>query len=183
MSWRNPLRAIGGLIAFAIAGIAIASAADSDPAEPAGPDPDVELLAGQGPIEIDNSRAGRAIVSAHDMAPGESVFGTVRVSVRGGPARVRLALRSLRSPPGPYGGRLADSLLVRIRKIGGVQRRLLFSGHPTELPPLKLGRWRGTTPHVYRMRVRFPGGAVPQNRLQGPRPASRSSGARSRPDP
>ena len=167
MGRRALIQGIGALVAFALAGIALASAGDLAP-ESAGARTDIELLAGRGPIKIVNSRGGRAIVSARNMAPGTSRAGTVRVSVRGRPARVSLGVRRLRSPPGPYGGRLANALVVTLRKVGA-HKPVLFRGDPRQLRRVKLGRWRRGKARRYRLRVRFPGSEPSQNRLQGAR--------------
>ena len=164
-------RLLMALLAFAVGAVALAAegerggAADAEAGASA---PDVQLLAARGPIGIRNSRAGRAIVKARNMRPGSSRFGTVRVGVSGGSARVRLALHRLSSPVGPHGGVLADSLVVKIRRLTG-HRRLLFMGHPGEMRTLRLGHWRQGRSHRFRLRVRFPGAGLKQNQFEGSR--------------
>jgi spore coat-associated protein N len=75
----------------------------------------VALVSSNGPLRISNSQAGRAIVTARNMKPGETVAGTVTVANRGhGAAHLMLASSRARDRPGPRGGRLSERLAIKV---------------------------------------------------------------------
>src|SRR4051812_24798804 len=71
--------------------------------------PALRLTGARGPLVLSNSSEGRAILTAANLRPGQSVAGSVVLSNRG-TAPARLVLRS--SPP--HGGRLAEVLRLTV---------------------------------------------------------------------
>ncbi len=75
----------------------------------------MRLMSGTGDIAIVNSREGLAVLGAAGMRPGDQLSGTVRIAnpgVLGG--RLVLGRGAVVDVPGAGGGKLSDSLLLRV---------------------------------------------------------------------
>jgi hypothetical protein len=129
----------------------------------------VLLLGDQGAIRFRDSKAGKAIVRAKAMAPGTSRTGHVRVGITGGDARVQLKRRSLESPRGPAGGKLAPALKIKLSKLEGREAKTIYKRRLTKFKRINLGRWSSGKPHRFRVKVKFPNRAASQDTLQGAR--------------
>jgi hypothetical protein len=138
----------------ALAALAVALVAARPPH---GDAPRLELAA-HGAARVVDSRHGRAIISAANMSPGQSVRGGVTISNRGR-AHAQLALRSARprGARGPRGGALGDALQVRIvelrrpgrpRRVAAGTARRVAGCHP-------LGRLAVGARRRFRFTVRF----------------------------
>ena len=164
-------RLLAAVLMLAGAGVAIAAAADDR--DDVGR-PQVAVLRAERPLRIDNSRHGRAVVSADNIAPGDTRRGdvTLRVSRR---ARMSLLVDRLDEVPGPFGGRLADALSVRIKTIGGGTGRWrnVYEGPLSAIRQRRLGRWHPSERHRFRIRVRLPALAATQDSVQGARTSFR----------
>jgi hypothetical protein len=137
-------------------------------------------------LTIHSSGAGRAVVSARDMAPGDRAKGRVTVRVSGGRAHVSLRAGRVEREPGPLGGTLSKVLHIRVLALHGDGARTLYSGHPRGLRA-NLGGWRPGTKRAYRIVAHLPRRVG--NQMQGaatsfrlvwrafPIPGARQSGA------
>jgi hypothetical protein len=162
-----------GLPRLVVAVIVLATAAAAIGAIGAGRDPGsgqprIELTRAHRALKLDNSRRGRAVVKAQNMAPGEVRRGRVSISVTR-PARVVLVADRLDLGRGPMGGVLADALSVRLKGIGGGTRRYrdIYRGPVSGLGRYDLGRWRPGESDRIQVRVRFPADAGSPESLQG----------------
>src|SRR4051812_20418081 len=132
--------------------------------------PALRLTGARGPLVLSNSSEGRAILTAANLRPGQSVAGSVVLSNRG-TAPARLVLRSspphggarprpvLRRPP-PRGGRPAGAPPLPVA--GG--RGPAAAGAPRALAGCHArGALRGGASRRYRLVARFPRGGRRDN--------------------
>lgn len=136
--------------------------------------PELELAGSDRALKVDNSRRGRAVLMASNLAPGAVRRGRVSVSVESR-AWVTVTADRLGLTRGPNGGLLADALSVRISHIGGGTGRyqLVYQGPLTSLGRHSLGRWRPAENHRFRVRMRFAASPYSQDSLQGARTSFR----------
>jgi Ca2+-binding RTX toxin-like protein len=93
-----------------------------------------------GAMRIAGSAANEAIFAAANMAPGESVHGTVDIRNLGhGPAALTLAPLGLQDIPGPGGGRLSAGLRLTVRDVTGGSSGIVYSGSFGGLRQLRVG--------------------------------------------
>ena len=150
------LLATGGLIAMA--GVRDGARAD---------DLRVELSKATGAIAMSNSHAGRAVVRARNLAPGQSSSGRVRLAVNAR-AVVSLSATRIRSRPSLGGHGLARALTIRVVRVGETSaRNHFYQGRLAGLNDVKLGRWEAGEGHHYEIVVRLP--STVDDSLQGGR--------------
>lgn len=164
-------RVLAAALMLAGAGVAIAAAGDDRDDNGR---PQVAVLRAERPLRIDNSGHGRAVVSAGNIAPGDTRRGDVTLRVSR-PARMSLLVDRLDDVPGPFGGRLADALSLRIKTIGGGTGRWrnVYEGPLAGRGRHRLGRWHPGERHRFRVRVRLPALATTQDSVQGARTSFR----------
>lgn len=166
MSLLRRIRVLGATALLAGASVALnALGADRAPA------PQVRATVhshGAGALGLKNSKRGRAVVSAQDMAPGQVRRGRVAIRV-GARAGVDLAVDRIDLTPGPAGGSLAGALSLRIKEIGGGtgRYRTVYDGPLMALAPTRLGRWGARERHRFRVRVELVSDPGSQDSLQG----------------
>jgi hypothetical protein len=147
--WRHWLPLSAGIAGFAVT-VALAASDDR------GPRPVQPLLrAAKGAVSLSNSRNGSAVLSAANMAPGQSVSGTVSIFNKGKKSgALRLSPVNLNSPTGPGGGSLADVLRVRIEdQTGG---GIVYQGPLRSLPVTPLGGIRKKARRTYLFTASLP---------------------------
>ncbi len=164
---RPVLRISVALLTLVGAGCAVA-AIGQESALQSGPSASkVLLLADQGPIRFKISKAGRAVIRAKSMSPGESRSGHVRVGITGADARVQLKRSKLESPRGPFGGKLAPVLKVTIKQVKGPSAKKVYKGSLKKLTRVNLGHWSPGELKRFKVKVKFPDLATGQDTLQG----------------
>lgn len=170
MSLPTPLLP-GALAAAAIAAAALLAAPPAPPGEAP-----VRLLAkASGELVLTNSRAGKAIVGASGMLPGESVSGTVRIGNAGFERpRLELVARRIRGTPGPHGGDLADALRIRVERLGvkgstgaGGSNETIYRGPLKKMGRQSLGRLGPFKGHRYQVAVTLPNSGPPPSATTG----------------
>ena len=118
--------------------------------------------------KLGNNKRGRAIIRFDGMAPGDSRMRRVRISNRGGPARLTLQATVVSAGAGPNGGSLDRALKVRVRQLRGARAkpaRSIHRGRLSGVTRFGLGRWRARSARNYRFKVVFPDrGAPPSER-------------------
>jgi hypothetical protein len=155
------------LPALLLAGAAIALVALASNRPAGGDEASVLLSRSTGSIKLRNDRAGEAVVTARDMAPGRRARGRVLVGVNR-KADMELAVDEVTHHAGPYGADLAQSVELKIRRIGrGPGGKHVYRGPVQPIEGLRLGTWRGGSGYRYRVRLRLPRGDASQNVLQG----------------
>jgi hypothetical protein len=176
----RPLTAFLALACLVVAAVAVAA-----PLPPERDDPLLLRARGEKQLSIETTRQGRSIVTGHNLAPGETVRGRIRVWNTGSEtARLRLRAARLRGQPGPNGGELANALRLRVKRarprpLGHRRAAVVYNGRLAGLGTLRLGSWRTGRIGRFRFRVRFADGGLPStptsgdNAYQGSRAAVR----------
>jgi len=141
-----------------LAGLTTAAGGAADP-------PAAQLtMSSGGSLELSNSLAGAAVLSAENMAPGASAAGTVSVSNMGGSdGAFSLSQANVVDAPGPFGGRPSDHFQLAVEEIsaGGSTAQSLYSGVLSGLGTRPLGSIRAGETRTYRFTVNFPDTGVP----------------------
>ena len=124
-------------------------------------EPNVSVRATSGNLAPDNSKQGKAILTATNMKPGDVSTGTV--SIRNSAAvsaSLSLATADRKERPGPNGGRLADRLFVVIADLSRRSRpATVYRGPIGAMPDRNLGVWAPREVRTYSFAVTFsPGG-------------------------
>jgi hypothetical protein len=142
------------LISAGVAGLALALALSASGRGPGRNQP--LLSAARGTIWISNSRNGQPVLNASNLAPGQSVSGSVSIANRGErTGALQLAPVNLSSVPGPHGGRLADVLQLRIQdQTGGGGS--VFEGTLASMPVLRVGGIAGKERRTYLFTASLP---------------------------
>jgi Ca2+-binding RTX toxin-like protein len=93
-----------------------------------------------GAMRIASSSADQAILRAANLAPGDSVHGTVEIRNLGrGPAALKLSPLGLQDTVGAGGGRLSAALRLTIRDTTGGSSGIVYSGSFGALHSLRVG--------------------------------------------
>ncbi|HEX8855048.1 MAG TPA: hypothetical protein VF752_05555 [Thermoleophilaceae bacterium] len=121
------------------------------------PHPAVLASAGTGDVQIGNSRAGQAIVTADRLAPGGTASGTVTIS-NAGSADGAFFLSAVDTV-----GTLISALQLRVDDLSSAAR--VYDGSFAGLSQLALGNFAPGEAHAYRFTVALGAGAA--NALQG----------------
>ncbi len=116
--------------------------------------------ASDGPLGLRSSRGGQPILSAPALVPGSSVAGKVEITNAGRRvAALTLARRKLTDSPGPNGGRLSESLRIRIARVG---RRPVYVGTLAAMPgKLAFPAISPGDSRSFRLRVTLPDTGLP----------------------
>ncbi len=122
--------------------------------------------ASDGPLGLRSSRDGEPILSAPALVPGSSVAGEVEITNAGRQvATLTLARRRLADSPGPNGGRLSESLRIRIAQIG---RSPAYVGRLAEMPSkLAFPEISPGDSRSFRLRVTLPDTGLPATQSTG----------------
>ena len=124
--------------------------------------PAAKVTGATGNLAPENSKKGRAILTARNIGPGDTSTGTV--SIRNAapvPVSMTLAIAKLKQRFGAGGGRLADRLLLEVADLTNRRRVVAVHRGPIgTMPVRRLGVWRAREARTYRFAVTFvPGGA------------------------
>ena len=123
-------------------------------------------IAASGSLTLTNSREARAIFSAAGMAPGDTAEGTVTLGNSGsGPGSLSLSAEDLTETPGTFGGRLSDTMLVRISELGS--GATVYSGSLAAMPEQQLGQLEPGEERRYRFVASFPDRGTPSSPSSG----------------
>jgi hypothetical protein len=107
-----------GLLNVALAAVAIALALAA-PGEGAAR---LRLAAASGSLSLSNSKAGQAVFSAAAMRPGQEAGGSVTIGNTGTvPAALNVASAAIQDTPGVGGGRLSETLQLRVLDVTNPQ--------------------------------------------------------------
>jgi hypothetical protein len=151
------LNAVLVLAALAIAAAALMGKSDAKPDTPT-----LDVLNSDGVVQMSNSRAGLPIVTAENLAPGQSASGQVTLE-NTGTARGYFYLRphGLVSPAGPGGGQLADNLLLHVTLTkGGVTSRK-YAGLISKMGTITAGRFSPGESGTYTFEVEAKNTGIP----------------------
>ena len=113
-----------------------------------------------------NSDPGERIVFGHNMEPGDSRSGGVRIRNLGSTARLWMTKR-LRGRAGPNGGRLRRELRFRMVEIARGHRRVLHDGYLRRIGRVRLGTWDRREARRYKLRIHFPDSGIPPSSTTG----------------
>jgi Ca2+-binding RTX toxin-like protein len=115
-----------------------------------------------GAMRIAGSGGDEAILGATNLAPGDSVRGTVEIRNLGhSPAALTLAPRDLRDLPGPGGGRLSAGLQLTVRDVTGGSSGIVYSGPFGSLRTLRVGALAKGERRRYAFEATLPDGPSP----------------------
>jgi hypothetical protein len=159
------------LAALALAAVATGAAAALLPgAPPSAEAPAYALTAkGRGEIELRTTAAGRPILTAPRLVPGDTVSGRVIIRNTGETAtRLKLARRRLVEKAGLNGGRLATRLRVALteitqRKPDRIRRLQIYHGRVSELRRLALKPLEAGAKRTYAFEVTMLDGGLPSS--------------------
>lgn len=113
-----------------------------------------------GAMRIAGSGSEEAIFSAANMAPGESVRGTVDIRNLGhGPAALTLAPLNLSDDPGPGGGHLSSELRLTVRDITGRSNGIVYAGSFGSLRTSRVGALAPGERRRYAFEATLPAGS------------------------
>lgn len=119
-----------------------------------------------GPISIQDSRAGSAILTAGPMKPGDSVQGLVTIVNSGSAASLRLSESNLTDEPGRFGGALSSRLQITVEDLSKPVPPV-YSGPLGSLPNIALGSFAQGAKHTYRFTATLPNGGPPPSSSTG----------------
>jgi hypothetical protein len=115
------------------------------------------LASASGALTLSNSAANTAIITAHDLRPGQGTTGTITIGNTGeAGGLLSLARLSMTDVPGPYGGKLSDVLTLKIEDVSGALPREVFYGEVGGLERVALEVLPGGVKRRYRFTVVFP---------------------------
>jgi hypothetical protein len=115
------------------------------------------LAAANGVHTLSNSAANTAVITAHDLMPGQGTTGTITIGNTGeAGGLLSLARLNMTDVPGPYGGKLSDVLTLKIEDVSGAQPREVFYGEVGGLERVALEVLPGGVKRRYRFTVVFP---------------------------
>ena len=144
------------MLAAGLAGLAFAARQAVQPAPAPAAGARAVAARSSGSMRISNSRQGRALLRATNLAPGDTVSGTVRIANSGPvPGTFRLAATDLTDIPGELGGRLSSVLELRVEDLSA-GRATLYSGALGRLRNRPVGRLRPGEAHTYRLSATLP---------------------------
>jgi Ca2+-binding RTX toxin-like protein len=113
-----------------------------------------------GAFSVSDSRAGQAIFTATNLAPGGTTTGTVTIKNTGDAAgSLTLAPISLTDTPGPGGGALSGAIDLRVVEIG-TEDTEIWVGKLGAMPRLTLATLAPGAARTYRFTVTLPDNGV-----------------------
>lgn len=122
-----------------------------------------------GTLSVSNSNAGAAILSAHDMKPGDATEGRVTIANTGTvPGDFTLATTGLIDVPGSGGGMLSAALQATVRDVTDPSTpQTVYSGPLGAMPARPLGGFAAGEQRSYSFSVSLPTAAPGLNSVQG----------------
>ena len=116
-----------------------------------------------------NSRAGLSIFTAHGLAPGGAVSGTVTVTNAGTlGGRFTLSATEVSDTPGQGLGRLSERLGLAVADVTTpTSPRTVYSGRLAAMPARALGHLRAGEARTYRFTASLPDGGRPPSATGG----------------
>ena len=144
-----------GAIALVVTG-ALAAPPIRDPAAV----PPVPQALASGALTMSNSRDGRSIFSASQLAPGESATGTVTIRNTGSVAGSLVLSPRVAESSGPRGRALLGALRLRIDDVTTAAESDVYSGGLEDLPALALDTLGAGGARSYRFSALLPDGGV-----------------------
>jgi hypothetical protein len=118
----------------------------------------MRAAAAQGNLSVANSKSAAAIFRAGNIAPGDTVSGTVRLANRGTLAGdLNLRQQDLRDLPGPNGGRLSQALRLAVDDVTRPGSATpVYAGTLAALGDRPLGRFAPGESRTYRFTAQLP---------------------------
>jgi hypothetical protein len=128
-----------------------------------------EVRAAAGNLSVSNSKSPGAIFRADNIAPGQTVSGTVQLANRGTLAGdLSLLQDSVRDVPGPNGGQLSRALRLAVDDVTRPGAAApVYSGTLAGLANRSLGRFQPGESRTYRFTARLPDGGDPPSTTGG----------------
>jgi Ca2+-binding RTX toxin-like protein len=115
-----------------------------------------------GAISKSNSRDGRAIFTAQNLAPGGSVSGSVTIGNTGSaPGSLVLSAADLSDSPGVQGGILSSALDLRVTDVTAGSDLSIYSGKLGDMPEQRLVTLMPGDQRTYRFVASLPDGGEP----------------------
>ncbi len=129
----------------------------------------VSAVAAEGSFSFANSRDGMPIFSAAEIAPGDSVSGTVEIADTGSePGELTVAQHNVTDAPGPGGGELSKRLTLRITDITAPASPVtVYTGPLAPMPAQPAGKLEPGASRSYEFVATLPAGPGAQNDVQG----------------
>jgi hypothetical protein len=128
-------------------------------------------VSAEGSFDFVNSRDGMPTFSGSEMAPGDSVSGTVEIANTGTLAgELTLTQHDVEDVPGPARGALSARLALRVTDVTApVAPLTVYAGPLAPMPPRPAGRIEPGASRTYEFVATLPesGSAVTQNEVQG----------------
>ncbi|MFL5884428.1 MAG: hypothetical protein ACJ77M_05110 [Thermoleophilaceae bacterium] len=113
-------------------------------------------VASRGPLVHANARDARAVLTAVNMRPGQSVSGLVRIKNGKGGGYMSISAGAPVDTPGAGGGRLSRQLELRIDDVTDPRRpKTIATGHPARACR-SLGRVAARASRAYRFTATLP---------------------------
>jgi hypothetical protein len=161
------VRALSLLVFLALAGSATAAVIGGGE-EPAA---EASAVTAAGSFSFANSRDGMPIFSATEIAPGDSVSGTVEIANDGDePGELVVAQHDVEDTPGLGGGELSGRLTLRIADVTAPASPVtVYAGPLAPMPPRPAGVLGPGASRTYEFVATLPeaGSAGAQNEVQG----------------
>jgi hypothetical protein len=126
-------------------------------------------IAADGSFSFANSRDGMPIFSATEIAPGDSVSGTVAIADTGTePGELTLAQHDVADVPGPGGDELSKRLSLRVTDVTvPASPVVVYAGPLAPMPPQPAGRLEPGASRTYEFVATLPESEGAQNDVQG----------------
>ncbi|HEY4778897.1 MAG TPA: hypothetical protein VIH47_04820 [Solirubrobacterales bacterium] len=159
------MRALSVLVFLALAGSATAAVLAGGGRSSAR----ASAIAAGGSFGFANSSDGMPIFSATEIAPGDSVSGTVEIADTGTePGQLTLAQRDVTDAPGPGGGELSKRLTLRVTDVTAPASPVtVYAGPLAPMPAQPAGELEPGATRTYEFVATLPAGASTQNDVQG----------------
>jgi hypothetical protein len=159
------MRALSVLVFLALAGSATAAVLEGG--EEAGAR--ASAIDAEGSFSFANSRDGMPIFNATEIAPGDSVHGTVEIAGTGTePGELTLAQHDVADVPGPGGSELSKRLSLRVTDVTAPTNPVtVYAGPLAPMPAQRAGRLEPGASRIYEFIATLPEGPGAQNDVQG----------------
>lgn len=159
------MRALSVLVFLALAGSAAAAVLAGGGESSAR----ASAIAAEGSFSFANFRDGMPIFSATEIAPGDSVSGTVEIADTGTePGELTLAQHNVTDAPGPGGGELSKRLTLRVTDITAPASPVtVYTGPLAPMPAQPAGELEPGASRSYEFVATLPAGPGAQNDVQG----------------
>ena len=115
---------------------------------------------------VASSGSGAAVLHANDLFPGARRHGSVTIRSDGATVPALKLRTTVHDAPGPLGGRLSETLLLRIDEVDAAGTpHELWSGRLAAIPPIRRGALAAGASRTFRLTVVLPPDAP--NDVQG----------------